>query len=559
MNSMSDTRRMLGLAAMLGLVGCYRGTHADPDLSGGLDGLGEAGETDDDGPSNVPEDGELLPLTMQRLTASRYRHAVRDLFGAEIAEGLALEEDPTSDGWIAIGARDVAVSPANVIAYESSAAGIASAAVEDAAWRGRWASCEPSGAVDEGCARSVVDGLGLRLFRRPLREDELDRWTVVATTAASDLGDFWEGFGYALTGMLLSPHFTHIVEVGDDASEHRSYSDYEMASRLSFLLWDTTPDEALLEAAAAGDLTTSAGVQAQVERMLADEDHVAEGLRAFAFDLLQLSALEHSLVSKESYPEFTREVRDSMREASLRTMVDMALHDDREFLAVLEAGFAYADSNLAPYYEGVGPGDSMRRVELDEASMRAGLLTEPSLLAATSSFDATSPTRRGKFVRTRLLCTEIPPPPENVANDLPPRDEGTTRREQLLVHMEVPECAACHESMDPLGFGLEHFDAVGLLQLQDAGKPVDATGQLDGVDFEDARSLSRAVLEHPKLRRCFAEHLYRYATGNRVEDEYAWAVDEIEAAYDDSGGDLLEIWSRLARSDVFRFGGEPRQ
>ncbi|MEM9462060.1 MAG: DUF1592 domain-containing protein [Myxococcota bacterium] len=545
---------------------CYSGLDAADSADPGP-GMGSAGEPpseddDDDespGPSEVPEDGELLPISMVRLSASRYRNTIADLFSAQIADALALDEIPESSGWSSIGARDVVLSIDNVVAYERAALQVASAAVVDPTWRSRWAPCEPTEVVDTACMNEILEGFGGHLFRRPLDDNERARYVAVAIAAAEDAQDFWGGLRYALTGMLISPRFTHLVEIGEPRGEYFAYTDFELASRLSYLLWDTTPDDGLLAAASAGRLSTPEGLEEQFDRMVADTERVAQGIRAFSYDLLQLRSLDHSLVDTSVFPGFTEAVRESLEEGTLMMMVDMALHDEREFLAVLESGFTYADGALAEYYDELGPEAVMQRIELQADSLRVGLLTEPSLLAATSGSAATSPTRRGRFIFSRLLCAEIPPPPPDVANDLPAPPEGTTRREQLQQHMEEPACASCHQFMDPLGFALEHFDPVGRIQLTDGGKPIDASGTIDGVAFDGARSLSEALLQHEELRGCFARHVYSYVTGAAPAAEYRWIIDGVEQDYAESGGDVIAIWRSLVLSDAFRFGHRARE
>ena len=556
---------LLGTLLSMGSA-CYSGIDGfdGADLGPGPGSAGDPGEGGGDdseppGPSGVPEDGALLPTSMVRLSASRYRNTIADLFSPQIADALVLDEIPESSGWSSIGSRDVVLSIDNVVVYERAAQQIASAAVEDPQWQARWAGCEPVGVIDAACASEILGGIGGRLFRRPLDEDERSRYVAIAVAAAEDGQDFWVGLRYALTGMLISPSFTHLVEVGESRGDYFAYTDYELASRLSYLLWDTTPDEVLLEAAAAGRLGTIEGLEEQFDRMVADAGRVAQGIRAFSYDLLQLRGLDHSLVDPNLFPGFSGPVRESLEEGTLRMMVDMALSDEREFLAVLESGFTYADGNLAGYYEQLAPDAAMQRIELPADGLRVGLLTEPSLLATTSGAGVTSPTRRGRFIFSRLLCATIPPPPPDVADDLPAPPEGTTRREQLEQHMEDPACAACHQFMDPLGFALEHFDPVGQIQLTDGGQPIDARGTLGEVAFDGARSLSETLLEHEDLRGCFARHVVSYVTGAAPAAEYEWIIDGVERDYAESNGDLVAIWRGLVRSDAFRFGLRPRE
>jgi hypothetical protein len=548
---------LLGLVVVGGASACYHGLDGD-DRFGSADAGGSAsGSADDtDGPSGVPGDGELPSIAMSRLTESRLRNAVRDLFSAELAANLELPENLSAHGWVAIGAREIAPSLADVADYEAAARSIAQWAVTDEAWRTRWTSCDTLAPAPGPCAREIVAQFGGRLFRRPLVDDEVERYGAVFDTSFAATGEFWSAFEYPLTAMAMSPNFTHVVEVGAPSGDHVRLTDHELATRLAFLLWDSTPDDALLDAAASGTLGQAAGLEAQIERLLVDEGRLADGVRAFADDLFELGLVRHARFD----PEMFADVDDAMLGAMRSAVMDLAVamtDDPREFLAILDAGFAIVDDPLAGHYGHAAAGPS--RIELEPTGLHVGLLTEPGMLAARASYDVTSPTRRGRFIRTRLLCTEIPDPPPDVEMDLPAAPTGTTRREHLQSHLAEIACKGCHLPIDPLGFGLEHFDPVGRIQLEDNGAPVDASGELDGVAFDGARTLSAAVLEHPGLRPCFASHLVRFALGIEVGPSLEWIAADVEASYTRENGDLVVLLAEIARSDAFRFGSGLRE
>ncbi|MBP7287253.1 MAG: DUF1588 domain-containing protein [Nannocystaceae bacterium] len=555
MSSRPEWRRPTMIAAVLGCGACYHGLDDDGRFAsqGGDATTDDDGASDDGGPNGVPDDGDLPTLSMSRLTRSRLRHAVGDLFSPALAAALVLPDDLSVQGWVAIASRELTPSRGDVAAYEAAAREIAAWAVADDAWRARWGACAGDGTAPADCARSIVQAFGLRLFRRPLTDDELERYTAIFELAQQQLPEFWPAFSYPLTAMVLSPNFTHVIEHGREVGDALALDDYELAARLSFLLWDTTPDDALLEAAAAG-LGDAARYEAEIVRMLEDDARIDDGVRAFATDMFDLALVERARIDPERFPELDDAMLHSMRAAVAELAVAMR-HDGREFLAILDAGFAFADPQLAGHYGQSIAGDQLTRVELGAAQPRVGLLTEPGMLTARSSYALTSPTRRGRFIATRLLCRDVPDPPPNVPTDLGEPPSGTTRREQVEQHLERPDCAGCHAAVDPLGFGLEQFDAIGRVQTQDNGVSIDASGQLDDVVFDDARSLARALLDHPELRPCFARQLARYALGVEIDHEpaLAWIASAFEQAYRDRGGDLVATLADFARSDAFRF------
>jgi hypothetical protein len=545
--------RECSIVLWLCTTACYRGNEDDPAGEPTAGPGSEGDEGADEGPAEVPDGAALPEIAMSRLTSARMRNTVRDLFAAELAADLVLPDDPSALGWKSIGAREIGSSRSDVAAYEVAARDIAAWAVTDPVWIARWPGCTPLAASDGACARALVEDIGLRLFRRPLQTEEIERFGAVFDLAAATTGEFWAAFEYPLAAMLLSPHFTHVIASGESDGGALRYSDYEIATRLAYALWNTTPDDALLTAAGQGRLSDVDGLAAEVERMTADEARMADGVHAFADDLFELDLVTRARLDPERFADADDGLLAAMRDATAALAVETALHDPREFLAVIEAGFAFVDGRLAPHYGQLVDGDARVRIELDAAEVHVGLLTEPGMLAARSSWDVTSPTRRGRFVRTRMLCQAIPDPPPGIEMGLPTAPTGTTRRQQLASHVEDPTCAACHTAMDPIGFGLEHFDASGRVQELDNGAPIDASGELDGVAFTDARGLSRALFEHPNLRPCFARQLVRWVHGIEPGADHEWMVDDVAQSYVDHHGDFVALMAAIASSESFRW------
>jgi hypothetical protein len=494
---------------------------------------------------------------MSRLSRDEFVNTVRDLFGDAIATTLTPDDDYVVHGSVAVGAREVAVSRAGVRSYAEAAATIAQRAVVDTTWRARLTSCLPKGA-ETACARPLVAELGRRLFRRPLAVDELDRWTKVATEGTAVVADFWGGLRAALAGMLLSPKFTHRIELGRVDGKRTTLTDHELASRLSYLLWDTTPDGELLAAADRGDLTTGAasgvpaGLATQVERMLADPKRLERGVGAFSADYFTLHRLDEVEKDRAKFPADSPELRASMRRASIELGREM-VRRGAAFLDVLDANVAFVDRRLGAHY-GLRPTtDALVRVDLPKTGGRLGLLTEPSLLATYAGPELTSPTLRGRFIREQLLCGRIPDPPADVDQSIPATARGRTRREQLTDHMTNPACGGCHRAIDPLGFGLEGFDAYGQIQPTDHGAPVVTAGELDGAPFDGARALSRLLKAHASTAGCFVRHVFRHVTGVDDEAVSTSASVPLLAVHKEQGGKLAPLLRALVLSDAFRF------
>ncbi|MDX2053460.1 MAG: DUF1588 domain-containing protein [Polyangiaceae bacterium] len=501
----------------------------------------------------APAEFGLGPAAMTRLTSAAYLNTLRDIFGGEYARGVATEPDFVVSGLTSIGARSASVSRAGVRLYDTAANSLAERAFGDANFRATWLGCVPTGPADATCAAAFVSKVGRRLFRRPLSVDEVTRYANVILATGASAQDFMVGAKFALVGMLLSPKFNHLVELGVPESGGRlSYTDHELAARLSYTLWNTTPDEPLLSAADTGALVGGNTLTAQTDRLLADEARLADGARDMATDLYALSKVDSVNKDAARFTQDSPTLRASMREATLRLAADTWVAQQAELTSIFESQVAFVDANLAPLYAVGPPAIGFARLVLATESPRIGLLTEPSLLTMLAGPNLTSPTKRGRFIRERILCGTIPDPPPNVDMGIPVTAVGQTRREQGADHMKTPACKGCHSAMDPLGFGLEQFDALGQFQATDNGQPVDASGELDGVPFSDARGLARALRTNPALIDCTVKTLFRHVVGRLEDATEQAAVDSTVAYYAEVNGQLRPLLRRLVLSESFR-------
>lgn len=407
----------------------------------------------------------------------------------------------------------------------------------------RLVPCDPSGGA--ACAEQFVRAFGRRAFRRPLTEPEVVRYRTVVTSAPR----FEAGVRRALRAMLLSPSFVYRSELGVAAGAGRfRLTGYEVASALSYGLWSTMPDAALLDAAAAGRLDTPEGVATEARRML-DDPRARETLGLFALQWLGVESLPTLPRSVERYPGFTDAVRASMLEEARRFVVGAVLDGSHRFAELMEGPRTALDPTLAAFYGVAPPSPSGFAPYTWTDGRRAGVLGLGAVLARYAHSDQTSPIQRGVFVRSRLLCQEFPPPPAN-AGGVPDVDPRATTRERYRQHTANPACASCHQHIDDLGFGLERFDAVGRWRDAEGSMPVDARGVLRDVEgfgsggevaFDTVPALGRALAQSAAAEACFVRQYYRFARGFHETALDRCAVSSVAAQVRARGGDLREL------------------
>lgn len=500
------------------------------------------------------------PATIHRLTRAQYANAIHDLLGDEIAVPTALEPDVEAMGFATVGGSIGSVSRRGVEQYEAAALSIADQATAPGAGRDARIGCKPAGTSDPACAERFLTSFGRRAFRRALDQAEIDRLVKLAGDAAKTLGDFHRGLAFAIAAVLESPSFLYRAEIGVADPTHAGvmrYVGYEMASRLAFFLWNTIPDDALLDAAERGDLDDDAGLASEVERLLASP-RAHDAWRSFWAERLGLARLDD--LSKDSmvFPAMSADLGPSAREETLRLVDELLLVDDADYRELFTTRRTFVDRKLASLYGVPAPSlTKVSEVALPEEGLRAGLLGHASILALYAHPTSSSATLRGKFVRQTLLCATIPAPPANVNTALPdPSVSGPTLRDRLTVHLAAPFCASCHRPMDFVGLGLENFDGLGQLRLQENGATIDASGELDGAVFANPRELGKRVAEHPDLGPCLARHLLRYASAapeTKGEDE---EIARLAYQFADQGYRVSVLLRGVAMSPAFRTAKE---
>lgn len=426
--------------------------------------------------------------------------------------------------------------------------------------RDRILTCTPEEAGQQECAEEILSAFGKQAWRRPLEEAEVTRLTEFVDLAISEGDDFETGIKLALRAILVSPNFIFRVETDPDVADATPHqlTDYELASRLSYFIWSSMPDDELMRLADEGQLQDKAVLEAQVERMLDDEKAIAL-IDQYATQWLYIDAVLNTNPDYEKYPEFSEELKDSMR-TETRLFVKELIDTNAPLSELLTANFTYLDQRLAEHYDvaGVTSEEHVRHEWQGEG--RRGLLGHGGLLTATSHPNSTSPVLRGKWVLDNILCDEPPPPPpgvENLADD-PEISEDMTMRERFEAHSEDPKCATCHRLMDPIGFGMEHFDGVGSWREMDNGKPIDASGELPGeINFNGPTELAQILAESEKLPECATEKMLTYALGRGMKK---WDKPQMEAIVTTTGPNhgFRDLIKAVATSDAFRYrrGGE---
>lgn len=510
-----------------------------------------------------------------RLTPQQYRSAIRDVFGP----GIRVEDNKVDPGFrpnggeglLAVGDRKLTVSSAEFERDEEVAQSVAAQAMEPRR-RATILGCSPKAenAPDAHCARHFIERLGLLLVRRPLTAAEINYYVAMHEAAANKLQSFNAGLSAVVYQMLLDPEFLFRVERtavygGATASaptdSRQSLDAYSRASRLSFLLWDTTPDAQLLHAASTGELMTAPGLEREVNRLLRST-RIEGGLRAFFTDMLGFDEFETLEVDPNLYPRFTKQVSSDAKEQTLRTIVDQLLTKSLDYQAIFLTRDTFLTPALAALYgvplprsDELGGATAWVAYSFSPRDPHVGILSEVSFLSLNSHPGRTSPTLRGKALRQKVLCQKVPPPPGNVdfslvQNTNDPRFK--TVRQRLTAHRNEPMCAGCHRITDPIGLALEDFDTASQFRTTENGASIDTAGELDGKNFTGNEQLSEAVANDPKATSCLITRAYSYGTGRLPEtDEAAWLLSLQSEFLKEGGVKWRELMRRIAVNPNF--------
>ena len=517
-----------------------------------IDPGGSTGASSDSGASSSGESGDPAPPTdvdgvgpmgARRLTIYEYDNTLRDVLGDDTRPGASfLPEDrrtPFDNEYAVQVASRVLVEGAETLARD-----VASRAVAER--RDAIVGCTPD---EPTCMRSFVETMGRRMLRRPLDADEIDDFTALATEQEG----FDDGIEVVLRAFLQDPEFLYRIELGrpvEGRPELFRLSGYEIATRMAYLIWGSAPDDALLDRARDGELEESDGRIEAATMMLADP-RARTQIDRFHAQWLGYDQLPHP-------PELTHAMR-----TETQRLVERVIFDEQDdWVRLFTSPETYLPDGLGEHYgiEGSGWVDV-------SAHGRQGVLSTGAFLSVASNVDDTSPTKRGKLVRERLMCQTIPPPPPEAMADVPPTAlGGECRLDQYLAHREQGTCAGCHALMDDIGFGLERYDQLGKFReyeyfsegvaLNDAC-PLDGVGTIDTLGgFRDPAGLAQLLVEEEIVQACVVEQLYTYAMGHAPDDADEPFVEALTTAFTDSGHRFDALVIDVIGSEAFAYRTE---
>ncbi len=501
-------------------------------------------------PTAAPPDGrcEVAPARapLRRLTRAEYTNTVRDLLFIKTTVADGFEADTAVAGFATNG---IATLSASATQDYAEAATTLAAQVELA----KIVPCDaPSGT--DACARLFITTFGRRALRRPLAQVEIDAlFKVYANKKARS--DFSNAVRLVVETLLQTPSFLYRPDVAgdDDSADTRLSRGFELASRLSYFLWGTMPDDQLLDAAQAGTLLAAAGREPEIRRLIADP-RAGAAIRSFYDQWTDGPRLATTDKDGRLFPQFQAPLKASMREETGRFVEHVYQEENGSLAILLTAPFGFVDAGLAKLYGVAAPASGFARANLP-AGQRSGLLTHAGFLAGHAFATEPSPIHRGLFVRRKLLCQELTLPP-NVEIKPPVVDPDVSIKERLAQHRADPTCAGCHRYMDPIGFGFGHYDAIGAWQTMQGNFPVDAEGELVGTDdidgpFNGAVELGQRLAGSATVHRCMTQQWFSFALGRAATAGEECLIDELTRQLDARGLDLRELAVAIANSEAF--------
>jgi hypothetical protein len=532
--------------------------------TGGTNGL--AGMASGGGGAVAPtvEDcptAELPRTPLRRLTRFEYANSVRQLLGVDPAPAATLPPDEVTNSFDN-NALVLTVSALHAEKYVLVSETLAKQAVQDLT---ALTSCDTAATGEEACALEFARRFGRRAFRRPITASD-EAMLMAAYAAGKTGGTHAEGIEVMIRAALQSSNFLYRLETttpADSAPALVPLSQFELATRLSYLIWSSGPDDDLLDAAASGALATPAAVAAKAREMLASPN--ARGAVAHFFDQWAgTTRLDIVTKSSDVFPAFTPAVKAAMQK-ELPAFVEHVLWSGDHLLSTLfTSESTVVTSDLAAIYGITAPAGSDTTptlVMLPASQGRAGILTQPGFLSVQAHPDQTSPVLRGKFVRSMLLCDPPDPPPDDVNITVPSIDQGGTARERFSAHLTAgASCNGCHTGMDPIGLAFENFDAMGQYRTMENGKPIDVSGEI--LDTEDSAlagpfvgvlEMAQKLAGSGLVQNCMATQWFRFAVGRTEVQPDSCSLATLQTAFGAAGGDLNELIVGITQTDAFLY------
>ncbi len=494
---------------------------------------------------------------LRRITRFEYNNSVRDLFGVT---SNPADEFPGEEAGSGFGndADALGVSRLLIDGYRQVAQRLGLELTADQSSLEMATRCDMAQGEAQ-CEQSFLPGYLTRVFRRPPTSDELDAYRAAFATGSTLGGGFASGVRAVIERSLQAPQFLYRLEVGEPVDAECGLAKptgYELATRLSYLLWSSTPDDELLAAADQGLLATKEGVAEQARRMLEDTRKSKDSLRYFHRLLFTIGGLDYLERDASYYPTYLPGMGKLFRQETETFLDHVIWEGEGDLKTILTAPYTFVNEDLATFYgyEDV-TGDDFVQVSL-ESTPRAGLLTQASILAATTPGSRTNPVERGKWLYTKMLCGNLPNPPF-VPPELPELEPGQSVRDRLERHREDDACAGCHALMDPLGLAFEQFDGVGLWRDTDNGAAIDATGNIPITDvagpFDGVVEFAQKLAQSEDVLDCYVGRYLTYAYGRAVDDGDAVSRGAAEVAFVEAGGNIKDLMLAVTQTDGFLY------
>ncbi len=496
----------------------------------------------------IPASCQTGSTPLRRLTRTEYDNTVRQLLGLTGTVSADLPSDEVAEGFD----TDVSgqgASPLLAVGYLKAA--------ENLSGRVNLTPLLPCPLAtgDDACAQSFIDRFGTRVFRRPLRPAETTQFNTFYRDAKAAHG-FEQGIRLVIQLFLSAPQFLYRLELTPSApGQVVRLTSHEVASRLSYFLWGTMPDEILFTAADAGQLVTKDQVAKQADRMLANS-RARVRVRDFAHQWLGMGRIDEVTRDPKLYRGWTDSLAEPMGVQAATFVEKMVFDEQAGYEQLLTASHSYMTAPLATYLGAPAPqGTGFAKVALDPARY-SGILTLPGPMAITSTAESSNPIYRGHWVQSHLLCVEVPPPPPSIDVEPPTPKPGLSTRQLFAQHSADPACANCHQLLDAVGFGLENFDATGKWRATDRGVPVNARGELFGVPdalgpFNGAAELGRKLGRSHVAAGCLTSQLFHYSRGRKKTPEDDCALGSIRSLMEAAGGNLRAVLIAMTQSDDF--------
>jgi len=497
------------------------------------------------------------PTPLRRLTKFEYANTARNLLGVDTTPVNDLPADEVTEGFNN-NAGVLTVSSLHAEKYVLVSEALAKAAVKNLSTL--TGGCNTTTKGEDACATEFANSFGRRAFRRAVTDQDR-QMLMAAYTAGKTGGSYAEGIEVMVRAALQSAHFLYRLETTAPANPSAPLvpiSQYELATRLSFLIWAAGPDDALLDAAGRGELADKTAVATKARAMLADPK-ARVAITDFYNQWIGTSRLDIMTKSTTLFPQYSDAVRDAMK-AETPAFVEYVLWSgDHKLSTLLTSPTAFVSSALAPIYGVSTTSATPQMMSLPAAQARAGILTQASFLAVQAHPDQTSPVLRGKFVRTKLMCQTVPPPPMDVDITPPAVTSAPTARDRFTAHeMAGGSCMNCHQLMDPIGFAFESFDAIGKYRTTENGATINLAGNilaatdtsLNGT-FTGVKELATKLAASDQVRDCVATQWFRYSTGRTEEVPDGCSLTTLQDAFGASGGDLGELVVAMTQTDAF--------